>query len=137
MSESVERREEGPRSMNRPETIAFLEERGVRPLEDFSPHTPLLYVHEDAYRGNDGPFKHLPRDKRPSIARIHDPVSLSNPKGGPERIVHDLANEGGRVEHYAIDPKTKQLTLVMTEEKTKKYQVLRRGLFEAPEELFT
>lgn len=121
------------------ETLVFLKEKGLKLVEVFVPHQPLLYVHEDMYRGDgdDAPFKLLPADKRPSIARVNDPAYLDFTKVRTydERSIYDLHNNGGLVEHFVIDPTTKEAVVVKTEYKSKDYQIRRERLFIADETL--
>ena len=50
------------REMSEDETIVFLQEHGVKPLEDWQPHQPLLYVLEEKTRPTY-------EGKKPSIAK--------------------------------------------------------------------
>ncbi|OGE83867.1 MAG: hypothetical protein A3B23_01280 [Candidatus Colwellbacteria bacterium RIFCSPLOWO2_01_FULL_48_10] len=128
------------RSMNEQETKLFLESKGIKPLLEWQPNQPALYVFEDLYRGDDTlmPFKNFPPDRRPSIARIDDPTSLRDARYGgiPGRVIRDLENEGTRVDLYAIDPETQQPVLAVSEYKIKLYQVKMENLFESADELF-
>ena len=128
------------KSMTKEETITFLKKHGIKPLENWKPHQPILYIFEEMIRGDDGPFKSLPAEKRPSIARIQDPVYLNfnSPEieSTTERVVYNLINAGGEVNLYAIDPITEKRILVATEKKEKVYHVTREGLYMAADELF-
>lgn len=126
-------------SLNEEETLRFLERHGIRQLQEFKPNQPLLYVFEDIFRGDDGPFKFLPPDQRPSIARVHNPIALNLDRGqynSPDREISDLQNEGGQVDLYAINRQTEAPFLVGQEFKYKLYQISRKGLFESNDELF-
>jgi hypothetical protein len=128
------------RSMTEAETIAFLQEQGVKPLENFTAHQPLLYVLEERIRKDNGPLKDLPKDKRPSVARVSDPfkIHFDNPlvdEGEPERVVYALDNPGGQVDYYAINPITKEIEIVKTtigrikDATSTPYHVRKEGLF--------
>lgn len=141
------------RSMNEAETLTFLHDRGVRllPAKDWRPHQPLLYVLEEKIRGETGPLKKIPRDRRPSIVRVDDPVVLNidsplTESTDPQRVVYELENHGGQVDYFAIDPNTKQIINVKTSARIKKwddqnpnltpYHVRLEALFETNDDLF-
>ncbi len=131
---------EDKKSMNKQETIAFLKKHGVKALENWKPHQSVLYVFEEMLRGDDGPFKFLPSEKRPSIARIYDPIHLdfNSPQveTTSERVVYNLINVGGQVDLYAVNPVTEKPLLVLTEKKEKAYHVTKEGLYMSNDELF-
>ncbi len=128
------------KNMTEAETKAYLKEHGVQLLTNPQPHQPILYVFEEMTREDNGPFKFLPADKRPSICRLYDPIELDLNKtrdgGEPDRIICDLKNEGGRVDFYAINSETKKPEYISSEYKDKQYQVVRENLFEADDALF-
>jgi hypothetical protein len=120
--------------------VNFLLGKGTKRLTTFLPNTPILYVFEDMYRGDEGPFRNFPPDKRPSLAVVHDPINLDFDSPVPDeeesgRVVYELENHGGRVDLYAINPTTHELILVGTENKTKKYHVRKDRIFEMMEGL--
>ena len=131
---------EHKKSMTKQETIAFLKKHKIKNLENWKPHQSILYVFEEMLRGDDGPFKFLPAEKRPSIARIYDPIHLdfNNPEveATTERVVYNLINTGEKVDLYAIDPVTEKPLLVLTEKKEKAYHVTKEGLYMSNDKLF-
>lgn len=139
--ESIEKR-----SMTADETIAFLRERGAKPLEDWQPHQPILYVLEERLRKDVGPFNKFSKDMRPSVVRVDDPskIHFEDPltdEATPDRAVYELENDGGQVDYYAIDSKTQEITLVKTSSRIKNrtttpYHVVKEALFMAADELF-
>src|ERR1044071_3721735 len=74
--EDFENKEQLQDSLTEEETLALFKSRGLEPMEEFEPSRPLLYVFEDFYRGDDGPFSKFSRDRRPSFAYIKNPVQL-------------------------------------------------------------
>src|SRR5580693_4363483 len=84
------------KSLNELETVNFLLGNGAKRLEVFQPHVPALYVFEDMIRGDDGPFRRLSADKRPSLALVHDPIELDfnspleNDEGSTRGNVYEL-----------------------------------------------
>ncbi len=134
-------------SMSESETILFLEDRGVQKLTSWHPGQPLLYVLEEHVRRDDGPFGHLPKHARPSIARLDSPTALDFNEVSIEgnRIVYPLLNEtGGAVTFYAIDPVTKAVTFVVLPKVPGEsirtvdtpFHVRKKTLYEANDELF-
>lgn len=127
------------RSLNEEETLLFLQKHNIKQLKDFKPHEPLLYVFEESVKGEGGPFTFLPPEKRPSIARLHDPLALNQFHGYYKekgRQMYDLQNEGGQVDLYAIRSENEPPLLVAQEFKSKLYHVFKEGLFESNDELF-
>ncbi len=134
------------KSMTEAETIAFLEENGVEPLgDDWQPGQTILYVLEEAIRGDDGPYRYLPREGRPSIARLDSPTALDfndRRDTGDNRVVYPLLNEtGGRVDFYAIDPETKKVRFMlipipMVRKEDRPFHVRREALFKANDSVF-
>ena len=141
--------------MTEAETITFLRERGVEslPLQEYQTGQTVLYVMEQSTLGDHGPFKKMPANERPAIARIDNPgrLDLGSPyrpdKKDPDqtRIVYDLYNHGGRVDYYMIDAQTKKPTLVKTSHTVTDfhakrpiypYKVRPENLFKANDELF-
>ncbi len=127
--------------MTETETLQFLQGQGIKPLEKFEEGKPLLVVLEDMYRGDDGPFSRFPPSQRPSVARIDNPRALDFnlplvDEETPGRTVYHLANTGGQVDMFAIDPHTGKTALVISESKNKNYSVRKENLFEANDELF-
>lgn len=136
--------------MNAEETVAFLREHGIQPLplDNWQPHEPLLYVIEERLRGENGPLMKNFKDKRliPSVARVDDPARLHLEKPltdeeTPDRVVYELENDGGQVDYFAIDPKTKQIINVKTSARIKNatttpYHVVKEALFMRADELF-
>jgi hypothetical protein len=134
-------------SMTESETIEFLEEKGVQKLTSWHPGQPLLYVLEEHVKQDDGPFGHLPRHARPSIARLDSPTALdfNEVMGEGDRIVYPLLNEtGGAVTFYAIDPITKAVSFVILPKVPGEsirtvdtpFHVRKETLYEATDELF-
>jgi len=119
-------------SMNEAGTLNLVKKKGLQPVETFVPHQPLIYVLEEAIRGEDGPLaKDYPKEIRPSLAVINDPIHInfSLPFKDDTRTVYDLKNEGGDVDFYAINPKTGELVFVGRENKDKIYYVRKETLF--------
>jgi hypothetical protein len=134
-------------SMTESETIQFLEENGVQKLTNWHPGQPLLYVLEEHVKADDGPFGHLPKHARPSIARLDSPTALDFNEVSIEenRIVYPLLNEtGGAVTFYAIDPITKTVSFVILPKVPSEsiravdtpFHVRKETLYEANDELF-
>ncbi len=102
------------RSMNEQETLSFVRETGIQPLltEDWKEGQPMLYVLTEDARRN---FNYA-KDKIPSIARLYKPSSLTltscKEKGIPVYAVENPSD--GRIDYYAINLKTKEITLVRT-----------------------
>lgn len=121
------------RSMNEAETRAFLSENGVQPLDldRWRPRQPILCVFNDRMRKVHD-FDGFTPDKNPGIVRVDDPVGLNfnDPK------VYVLRNGGGRIDYYAIDPKTKKVTLVKSSHNSREYLVLGGALFMPADHLF-
>jgi hypothetical protein len=136
--ENQERRFEG-QEMTESETIAFLQEHRVAPLENWVPHQPLLYVLEERTRPTY-------EGRTPSIVRLNDPIKIEfdNPLSDddePDRIVYALHNAGGQLDYYAINPLTKKIEQVHTtlgrdKAGAKPYHVRKEGLYVAADELF-
>jgi len=122
---------EGARSMNIRETLELLGELRARNARTFEKGQPLLYVFEEDFRGDDGPFRHLPKKDRPSLARVSSPDNMSSApiEESPGKFYYQLRNEGARVDLYAIDPATRQPRIVGKENKVKTYLVLPDQLF--------
>lgn len=131
--------------MTESETVAHLEEHGVTRVdpEKWQQHQPVLYVMEEIIRHHeDGPFTDLPRDKRPSIARVNDPIAIhfDNPRGDGDRIVYNLESDRGQVDYYVIDAATGIAELIRTTRSRmvnpKFYHVRKEALFNAADDLF-
>lgn len=133
------------KSMSEAETLLFLKENNIEPLTNWQPGQPLLYVLEEVIRGDDGPYGYLPKEGRPSIARLDSPTSLDfddRRDTGDNRVVYPLLNEtGGRVDFYAIDPETKKVRFMliprpMARGKDKPFHVRKETLFKADDVVF-
>lgn len=136
---------EAARVMNESETVTFLEEHGVTHVdpEKWQSHQTVLYVMEEIIRHHEnGPFNDLPRNKRPSIARVDDPVQIhfDKPKGNADRTVYNLESDRGQVDYYVIDVATGKPELVRTTRSRmvnpKFYHVRKEALFNAADDLF-
>src|SRR3989344_4469145 len=103
------------RSMNEDETKAFLLRRGAKPLSisDWEPGQPIVFVMNDFFRNTH--YSSFSKDKKPSLAHIVKPDKLSPVKGE-----YRMQN-GGRIDYYAVDTVTGQLTLVKSSANTKGY----------------
>ncbi len=142
LSPAAEGGEKSP-SMTEAQTMAYLAKEGVQPLEHWKPHTSFLYVMEEATRGDDGYFKDLPLEQRPSIARLDDPteIDFSDPRDrGDGTVVYYVGNEGGQVDYYAINPTTNEVTRVKKTNPVKNrenaYFVRKEALFATADHLF-
>lgn len=133
------------RAMTEAETVAFLEEHGVMRVDPnkWQPHQPVLYVMEELVRTHEnGPFNDLPRNKRPSIARVNDPLAIhfQSPRGDVHRTIVDLESDRGQVDYYIIDASTGLPELIRTTRsrmvKPKTYHVRPESLFNAADDLF-
>lgn len=128
------------------ETLSFLKQHGTKPLEEFEPDQPFLYIFEEQGRGDDGPFAMISIDKRPSLARVNGPTSIDFTKplvstDTPDRVGYRMTNPGGQIDYYAIDGKTKQPVYVRTSFRDTttgafRYIVLKEHLYEANDALF-
>ena len=117
--------------MNEQETRDFLLQNGVQPLDlnNWQPHLPILFLLKDTIRAD---LDYFPNNKKPSILRINDPVRLYI--HDPAR--HALHNQGGQIDYYAINPKTKEINLVKTSANSKRYFVTVDSLFVSSDNLF-
>lgn len=129
-------------SLTGEETAALFVERGLSPMKNFVAGEPLLYVFEDFYRNEDGPFAAFPPHRRPSFAYVANPAQLGRERPSPfvgtgsvegqrfdGRVIRDLLNHRDPVYLYAIDRSTGDIVLVATEKKDKEYQVVPSNLF--------
>lgn len=129
-------------AMNEEQTLQFLREHGVKPLTRWLPRQPLLYVLEEQTRSDEGPYGDRPKEQRPSIVRLDEPTAIHfdaphHDVEDPGRVVYKLETDGGRIDYYAIDAKTKTPVLLWSRDtKTKNYNVRAEGLFSASDELF-
>ncbi len=142
---------EQQRSLTVEETMRLFAMVGLERMTDFKRGRPLLYVFEESYRGDDGPFAELPISRRPSFARINNPKSIGGVRPGPApipgggydytklegRVIRDLHNQGEPVELYAIDRQTGEAIIVDVERKDLEYQVVPTQLFLADEAKFS
>ena len=137
------------RSLNSAETLSFLSENNVKPLGEWKQGSPVLYVLEEFYRGDDGHYMMFPPHLRPSIVRLDAPdaIDLDNPHTETEipgligRVSYKLVNKGGRVDYFAIDQTTKKPILVKTSHRDNEatdfaYNVTKEGLFETNDRIF-
>ena len=122
------------------ETIAYLEQRGVKPLGEWVPGQAVLYVLEEKTRQRKDAFDGITPEKIPSIVRVDSPKSLDLKKPHNNTPFDDVAyyyleNDHGRVDYYAIDPVDGPV-IVKSSNKRKAYSVRKGFLFAADDELF-
>jgi hypothetical protein len=98
--------------MNEQETLAFLIRNRAQQVSpaNWQKGNALLCVMEDFFRGDVGPYKDLPKNKRPSIARLDqvDFIDFDHPKkdpATPNRLIYQIKSIG-RVDYYVIDKNT-------------------------------
>jgi len=120
---------EQPAVMSEAETIAFLRESGVAPLDiqNWKPGQPVLYVFPERFRADDAilsrrrvdqnplNLRSVPLHKRPTIARVDCPSELRRSLPSDEQVSFEdyvLVNEGGRIDYFVIDQKTKRPRIV-------------------------
>jgi hypothetical protein len=131
--------------LNEDETLAFFHEQGIGPLqsEDWQPGQPILYVFPERWQTNEDIFPDLPLGKRPTVARMANPTSISfnetiTTDGGD--IAYTLYDKGKVVDYFVIDSKTMRPNLVRTSDRNEarefRYSVRSKGLFPANDELF-
>jgi hypothetical protein len=133
-------------SLNEPETLAYLIERGVQPLKVWEKEKPFLYVMEDVVRGDDGPFQMLATQDRPSIARVNGPTDINFDKpvvsdDQPNRVGYHMSNPGSQIDYFAIDgltrnPQWVRTTFRDTRNSNFRYVVRKEYLFETDNTLF-
>ncbi len=139
-----EQPESPQKSMTEEETHAFLQEKDIKPLTNWKPGEPLLYVMEEVTRQTEGgPFSDLPEHARPNFAVIRNPAAITFDRlfHFGDRAVHGLLNEfGGTVDYYTIDPETKEISFMLLPSsdptRRKMYQVKKENLYEPNDTLF-
>jgi hypothetical protein len=143
---NIEAGEQNPESLTGAETLELFRARGLQPMAEFKPGQPLIYVLEDFYRGDDGPFGRLGRNNRPSFAYITNPVHLGPVRPGAftgtgstvgqrfgGRVIRDLLNQRSPVDLYAINRENGEMIFVRRERKSAEYQVVPENIFIADE----
>lgn len=136
------------RILNETETLAFLKEKGIQPLEDWKAGEPLLYVFEEALRDDRSIFGDVAPNERPTLVRIDAPSYLEetkntfdDPATGQRTRYYGVENErGSRVDYYVINAASGTPKIVRTtytrKGQSNPYLVRRDTLFSAADEVF-
>jgi hypothetical protein len=129
-------------SMKAGETIEFLEKKGVERIDiaQLQPHQPFMYVLEDQFRETFRLLFDVDPQDCPSLFYLEDPEKLLESREiktrEGTRTIFDIANTGGKVRAYTIDPATKKPRLQFFNFPTKTFMVRPENCFVASEELF-
>lgn len=128
-------------SMRESETLSFLAEHGGKnlSLEDWEPGQPVLFVFPDTI------YQKMSKEREPddltpipSIVRIDSPQKIYFRKNSDHILL--LENNGGQVDYFAIDPKTKKIMYVRSSssvrDHTNPYLVTIDNVFEPLDDLF-
>lgn len=129
------------RVMTKDEAVNFLMENGIEPIHDWKFETPLLYVLDETYKGATSDYARLPLDRRPTIARLSAPTSLEYAVREGYDPIYRISNEtGAKIDYYAVNAETKEITLVKTSRnvRTQEYPYISRvgNVFTAADDLF-
>lgn len=134
----------GEAVLNEAQTLAFLRQHGIEPLESWSAGQVVLYVFPQRLREDHGELAggelspQVPESERPTIVRIDAPetIDFSHAQHIDGDQVYDLTVEKGwRTDYFVIDAATREPRLIKSssapsgEEDYRVYKVRRETLF--------
>ncbi len=126
--------------VNEEKVIEVLGKLNIKKLTTWQPGTPILYVLPDYMRNDKGTFGNIPRNVRPTIARVelpHDISLLEKPEEVLSGVLHNTP--GGRIDYYAVDGSGNITYMQLPKDRSGRqpeYVVRRSNLFEANDPYF-